>query len=95
VCKICIEFGGRKMLEITTGFMVFWLIWLIGILATLWVIYDVLVNQKKMPGIEKIIWVLVVLLLNLTRPIISGAVLKLIGAVFYYLIVKRERKYES
>lgn len=56
---------------------------LIGLIATIWVIYDVLTAQKKMPDIEKLIWVLVAFFLGI------------IGAVIYYLIVKKSGKYEE
>ena len=59
------------------------LFWIIGIMSVVWVIYDVLTNQKKMPDSEKIIWVLVALFLNL------------IGAVIYYILVKTSGKYEG
>ena len=63
------------------GFMLLW--WSVGLLAVVWVIYDVLTKQKAMPDIEKLIWVLVAFFLGW------------IGAVIYYLIVKREGKYEK
>ncbi|WP_456365432.1 PLD nuclease N-terminal domain-containing protein [Thermococcus sp.] len=56
---------------------------LLGIVAVVWVIYDVLTNQKRMPDTEKVVWILVALFLTL------------IGALLYYLIVKREREYEG
>ncbi|AIF69956.1 hypothetical protein PAP_07835 [Palaeococcus pacificus DY20341] len=61
----------------------FMLLWLVGLLAVVWVIYDVLTKQKAMPDIEKLIWVLVAFFLGW------------IGAIIYYLIVKREGKYEK
>jgi preprotein translocase subunit SecY len=48
-----------------------------------WVIYDVITNQKKMPDVEKLIWVLVALFLNI------------LGAIVYYVIVKANHKYEE
>lgn len=59
------------------------LFWIIGLMAVIWVIYDVLTNQKRMPDSEKIIWVLVALFLNL------------IGAIVYYILVKASGKYEK
>jgi pilus assembly protein TadC len=59
------------------------LLGLIGLIAVVWVIYDVLTIQKEMPDIEKLIWVLVALFLGL------------IGALVYYFIVKRSKKYEA
>jgi prolipoprotein diacylglyceryltransferase len=63
---------------------IWFMLWgLIGLIATIWVIYDVLTAQKKMPDIEKLIWVLVAFFLGI------------IGAVIYYLIVKKSGKYEE
>ena len=59
------------------------LFWIIGLMAVIWVIYDVLTNQKRMPDSEKIVWILVALFLNL------------IGAVVYYILVKASGKYEE
>jgi len=56
---------------------------LISLLAAIWVIYDVLVHQKKMPFIEKLIWILAAILLGL------------IAALLYYFIAKSKRKYED
>ncbi|NJE05315.1 hypothetical protein E3E36_04000 [Thermococcus sp. M36] len=56
---------------------------ILGLIAVVWVIYDVLAKQKRMPDVEKIIWILVAFFLNI------------IGAIIYYIIVKREHKYEE
>jgi formate hydrogenlyase subunit 3/multisubunit Na+/H+ antiporter MnhD subunit len=64
-------------------FGVFWIIGLISLVFVIWVIYDIIVNQKRMPPIEKLIWVLVVLFLGV------------IGAIVYYIVVKRSGKYEG
>ncbi|ASJ00017.1 PLDc N-terminal domain-containing protein [Thermococcus gorgonarius] len=64
-------------------FSLFPLIWLLNLISVIWVTYDVITNQKKMPDAEKIIWILVALFLNL------------IGAIIYYLIVKASHKYEE
>ncbi|NJE25698.1 hypothetical protein E3E22_03485 [Thermococcus sp. MV5] len=56
-----------------------WLISLIiGLLATVWVIYDVAKNQKDMRTSKKVLWILVAFLFGV------------IGAIAYYLIVKRK-----
>lgn len=68
------------MIVFAAGMLLFWII---GIMSVVWVIYDVLTNQKKMPDGEKIIWILVALFLNL------------IGAVIYYIIVKSSGRYEE
>ena len=59
------------------------LIGILSLLSTIWVIYDVLTNQKKMSDAEKIIWVLVALFLNI------------IGAFIYYIIVKASDRYRE
>lgn len=71
------------MLGITMLSMWVMLWGLIGLIAAIWIIYDVLTAQKKMPDIEKLIWVLVAIFLGI------------IGAVIYYLIVKKSGKYEE
>jgi cytochrome bd-type quinol oxidase subunit 2 len=55
----------------------------LNLLALVWVIYDVLSYQKKMPDVEKLIWVIVAIFLGL------------IGAVLYFLLVKSKGKYEG
>ncbi|KPU63352.1 hypothetical protein EP1X_03150 [Thermococcus sp. EP1] len=56
-----------------------WLVGLIiGLLATVWVIYDVAKNQKDMRTSKKVLWILVAFLFGV------------IGAIAYYLIVKRK-----
>jgi len=56
---------------------------LAGIALTVWAIYDIFTNQKKMPDTEKLIWVIVVVFLGL------------IGVIVYYLVVKANGKYEE
>ena len=51
------------------------------LLSTIWVIYDIMAEQKEMSDTEKLIWVLVALFLGI------------IGAIVYYFVVKRG-KYE-
>jgi uncharacterized protein with PQ loop repeat len=53
------------------------LFWLIGIACMIWVIYDVLVNQKKMSTGEKIIWVVLAFFFSW------------ITAIIYYFMKKR------
>jgi len=57
--------------------------WILGLAAIIWVIYDVLTKQKAMPDVEKIIWIIVALFLNI------------IGAIIYYVVVKASHKYEE
>lgn len=56
-----------------------WLVGLIvGLLATIWVIYDVAKNQKDMRTSKKVLWILVAFLFGV------------IGGIAYYLVVKRK-----
>jgi len=53
-------------------------IWyLIGLIAMIWVIYDVFAVQKKMQTSEKIIWAVLALLFSI------------ITAIVYYVVKKR------
>jgi len=68
----------------------FGMVWILGLtlmavqlIALVWVIYDVLTKQKRMPDVEKVIWVLVAFFTTI------------LGALIYYLLVKREGKYEQ
>ncbi len=71
---------GEGMIFAMGGFIM--LLGLIGLIALVWVIYDVLVNQKEMSTGEKVLWILIALILGL------------IGAIIYYFVVKRSHKYE-
>ena len=51
--------------------------------ALVWVVYDVLTKQKKMPDLEKVLWIVVAFLFTI------------IGALIYYVLIKREHKYEE
>lgn len=54
------------------------LIWILGVISAVWVIYDVLVNQEKsMSGGEKAIWIICAILFSI------------ITAIVYYLVKKR------
>ncbi|ASJ14948.1 PLDc N-terminal domain-containing protein [Thermococcus radiotolerans] len=53
------------------------------LLALVWVIYDVLTKQKRMPDVEKVIW------------IVLAFIFTILGALVYYILVKREGKYEE
>ncbi|AEK73576.1 hypothetical protein GQS_08410 [Thermococcus sp. 4557] len=53
------------------------------LLALVWVIYDVLTKQKRMPDVEKVIWIVLAFLFTI------------LGALVYYLLVKRNGKYEE
>ena len=49
----------------------------VGLIAAIWVIFDILVNQKRMKTGEKIIW------------IILAIVFSIITAIVYYLVKKK------
>lgn len=53
-------------------------LWILGIVCAVWVIYDILTSQKKMKDIEKIIW------------IIAAVVFSIITAIVYYFVVKKK-----
>jgi prolipoprotein diacylglyceryltransferase len=53
------------------------IIYLLAIVAAVWVIYDVLTNQKKMSGGSKVIWIIFALLFSI------------ITAIIYYFTKKR------
>ncbi|EEB73954.1 PLDc N-terminal domain-containing protein [Thermococcus sp. AM4] len=63
------------------GFSLFLI--LIQLIAVIWVIYDVVTKQQRMPDTEKIIWIIVAIFLGL------------IGAIVYYFVVKASGKYEG
>ncbi|MEM4271645.1 MAG: PLDc N-terminal domain-containing protein [Candidatus Pacearchaeota archaeon] len=53
------------------------LLYIIGILCAVWVIYDVLVNNKRLSGGMKVLW------------IVLAIVFSIITAIIYYLVYKR------
>ena len=53
------------------------LIWIVGIICTIWVIYDVLINSKRMSPLEKVIWIILSLLFSI------------ITAIVYYFVKRR------
>ena len=70
--------------------IIFGTVWALGmflmilqLLALVWVIYDVLTKQKRMPDVEKVIW------------IVLAFIFTILGALVYYILVKREGKYEE
>jgi membrane protein DedA with SNARE-associated domain len=52
--------------------------WLIGIICAVWVIHDVLSEQKKMDSTHKALW------------IIGALLFSIITAIVYYLVVKKK-----
>nr|WP_148883308.1 hypothetical protein [Thermococcus aciditolerans]QEK15384.1 hypothetical protein FPV09_10090 [Thermococcus aciditolerans] len=78
------------MSYIGTEFSAFWAMWVLGVVATVWIILDIVVRQKAMPRGEKTAWILAAMLFNLpVIPVIAGSVGKLGLALVYYLTSKR------
>ena len=55
-------------------------LWLVGVICAVWVIYDVAVNQKKMDSTRKLLWIIFAVILNI------------ITAIVYYFVVKKKQK---
>jgi membrane protein DedA with SNARE-associated domain len=53
--------------------------WLIGLICAVWVIYDVLTNQKKMDTGMKILWIVLALIFSI------------ITAIIYYFVVAKKK----
>jgi prolipoprotein diacylglyceryltransferase len=53
------------------------LIYVIGIVCAIWVIYDVVTQQSRMEPLKKFLWILFALVFNI------------LTAIVYYLTVKR------
>ena len=51
--------------------------YVIGIIAMVWVIYDVVANQKSMSGLNKAIWIICAILFSI------------ITAIVYYFVKKK------
>ena len=51
---------------------------IVALVCAVWVIYDVLVNQKGMAGLHKLLW------------IVAAILFSVLTAIAYYLIVKRK-----
>ncbi|MDD3263833.1 MAG: PLDc N-terminal domain-containing protein [Candidatus Nanoarchaeia archaeon] len=54
------------------------LMWLVGVACAIWVIYDVVVNQKKYSNEKKLIWIICAVFFNI------------ITAIVYYFLEKRK-----
>ena len=52
--------------------------WIIGAVCAVWVIYDVIANQKKMDNTKKVLWIILAVLFSI------------ITAIVYYLLVKKK-----
>lgn len=51
-------------------FLIGGLLSIAGLIVILYSIYDIVVNQDRMDGLEKLIWILIILILNLVGAII-------------------------
>ena len=51
--------------------------YLLGLAAAIWVIYDILTKQKRMPTLHKVLW------------IVGAIVLNILTAIVYFLVVKK------
>jgi hypothetical protein len=49
----------------------------IGLICAIWVIYDIVVNQKKLKTVHKVIW------------IVCAIFFSIITAIVYYFVVKK------
>ena len=72
-------FGGYGMMNIFGGhyvgyFGLGWLFGIIALIAAIWVIYDVLVNNKRLSDGMKILWIILAIFFSV------------ITAVIYYLV---------
>ncbi|OKY77224.1 MAG: putative membrane protein containing PLD-nuclease N-terminal domain [Candidatus Methanohalarchaeum thermophilum] len=65
-------------LPIAVGFIL--IIPILGVILTIWVIYDSIVIEEEMMPLEKIIWIL------------AAFILPIIGPIVYYIIVKKNEK---
>ena len=52
------------------------LIGIIALVCAIWVIYDVIVNHKKMETLHKVLW------------IVAAVLFSIITAIVYYIVVK-------
>ncbi|PLW80236.1 hypothetical protein C0585_03730 [Candidatus Woesearchaeota archaeon] len=50
---------------------------LIALVCAVWIIYDVIVNQKRMSTLHKVLW------------IVFGVFFSIITAIVYYFVVKK------
>lgn len=50
---------------------------LVALISAIWVIYDVLANQRRMKDITRIVW------------IIAALIFSIITAIIYYLVEKK------
>jgi hypothetical protein len=79
VILVLVFFGGYRMMNLFNGHYVSyygfsWLFGILALIATIWVIYDVLANNKRLSEGMKVLW------------IICAVIFSIITAVIYYLI---------
>ena len=55
------------------------ILWIIGIIAAAWVIYDVLVNNKRLSDGMKVLW------------IVLAIIFSIITAIIYYLFGRNQK----
>lgn len=72
-------FGGFRMMDFGSGMMsgyygFSWLFGIIALIAAIWVIYDVLVNNTRLSDGMKVLW------------IIFAVIFSIITAIIYYLV---------
>ena len=53
------------------------ILWIIGLLCAIWVIYDVLAKNKRLSAGMKVVWIVLALLLSI------------LTAIIYYLVYKK------
>ncbi|MFT4261504.1 MAG: PLDc N-terminal domain-containing protein [Candidatus Woesearchaeota archaeon] len=53
------------------------ILWILGIVCMVWVIYDVLANNKKLSTTAKVLW------------IIAAVLFSVITAIVYYFVAKK------
>jgi hypothetical protein len=54
-----------------------WILWVVGIVAAVWVIVDVLTKQRSMSSGEKVVWV------------VCAVLFSIITAIVYWFMKKR------
>lgn len=53
------------------------ILWILGIVCAVWVIYDVLANNKRLSTLAKVLWIVAALLFSI------------ITAIVYYFVAKK------
>jgi len=84
IILVLLFFGGYGMMGFGSGYMhgyygFGWFFSLVALIAAIWVIYDVLVNNKKLSDGMKVVWIICAILFSI------------ITAIIYYLVGKNTR----